>query len=76
MSLIKLNPCEACGVIPRMQKIQILDGKGVMSAGSRREWWYQVECRGFHHTLTVRHRDKESAGSLWNTFNKREKHDT
>ena len=76
MKAIKLNPCKACGVRARMVKIQLIDGNGNTAGHTRREWWHQVECKGFHHTLTIRHRDKESAGRLWNAFNNIEEFNT
>ena len=70
MKDVKLSRCKVCHSVPRMVRVNLVDGSVDREYGLfRRDWWYQVECRGFHHCLTVQHKDKDSVGRLWNLFN-------
>ena len=69
MSEIKLSSCNICGKVPRMRKIQLVDGETLLRKEVRGDTWYQIECRSFRHDIRIHDRNKMTVGMLWNELN-------
>jgi len=65
---MKLEPCKICCIVPRVVRLSSAD-----EVPSKARWWYRIECRGFHHVVTLTHKDKAAIVGLWNMLNEVEK---